>query len=117
MENMDSSEDAAAPQVQLRRPWWQRPVPLVAAGLIVAGGALAIGMAVGGGDSTSKSPTPAAHRTASSGPTGLSFQQKQQILFKFCTSPQMRGPVGDSSAFPSCMANYVVTDQGMVMQR
>ncbi|MCA2229611.1 hypothetical protein [Nonomuraea aurantiaca] len=52
-----------------------------------------------------------------SSPTGLTFQQKQQILFKFCTSSQMRGPVGDSSAYPHCMVSYYVTDQGMVMPK
>jgi hypothetical protein len=50
-------------------------------------------------------------------PSGLTLQQKIQILFKFCTSSQMRGPVGDSSAFPLCMSRYYVTDQGMVMPK
>lgn len=45
-------------------------------------------------------------------PAGLTYQQKQQILFKFCTSDRMRGTVGDSSVFPTCMGDYYVTDQG-----
>ncbi|MFJ4517462.1 hypothetical protein [Streptomyces sp. NPDC088816] len=50
-------------------------------------------------------------------PAGLTYQQKDQILFKFCTSSQMRGEPGDSSAFPTCMGSYYVTDQGMVMPK
>ncbi|MFB7345852.1 hypothetical protein ACFCZ6_38020 [Streptomyces hydrogenans] len=59
--------------------------------------------------------TPAAPPTPT--PTGLSFQQKQQILFKYCTSSAMQGPPGDSSALPLCMSGHQVTDQGMVMPK
>ena len=108
----------------MEQPWWKRPVTIV--GGVVAltvvsfflGGAL---MGSGNSSGTSSQDPWVQGQTdgqsQNSQPAGLTFQQKQQILFKWCTSSQMRGEPGDSSAFPTCMGDYYVTDQGMVMPR
>ncbi|TJZ98993.1 hypothetical protein [Actinacidiphila oryziradicis] len=106
---------------KLEQPWWKRPVTMVAAGVVVVGAAFFAGVTVGRSDSNTVTPASSIssqpQSQSNNQPAGLSFQQKQQILFKFCTSSAMRGPAGDSSAFPTCMASYSVTDQGMVLPK
>ncbi|MET7761720.1 hypothetical protein ABZS71_06650 [Streptomyces sp. NPDC005393] len=108
----------------VERPWWKRPVALWGGVVAVAVGSFYLGGAVlGSGDSSgTSSPDPWVQgqlddQSQNNQPAGLTYQEKQQILFKFCTSSQMRGEPGDSSAFPTCMASYEVTDQGMVMPK
>ncbi|MEU1436385.1 hypothetical protein ABZ438_20175 [Streptomyces sp. NPDC005786] len=93
---------------------------MVALTLILSAASFGIGAALATfGDSPQAPPESPQKRQSQpvAQPTGLSYQQKQQILFKFCTSSRMSGPVGDSSAFPTCMGDYYVTDQGMVMPK
>lgn len=99
------------------RPWWKRPV--VALTVVLSAASFAVGAALATSDDSSTLPSesPQQQRSRTVQPTGLNYQQKQSILFKFCTSSPMRGPAGDSSAFPTCMGNHYVTDQGMVMPR
>ncbi|MEV5801781.1 hypothetical protein [Streptomyces collinus] len=108
----------------VERPWWKRPIALWGGVAAVAVGSFFLGGAVLGSDGSSgaSSPDPWVQgqlddQSHDNQPAGLSYQQKQQILFKYCTSSQMRGEPGDSSAFPTCMGSYTVTDQGMVMPK
>ncbi|MGV9228509.1 hypothetical protein [Streptomyces nigra] len=113
----------------VEKPWWKRPVALWVSVVALAVGSFFLGGAVLGSDDNSSpsSPSPWVQdqmddqsqegQQQDDQPAGLSYQQKQQILHKFCTSSQMRGPAGDSSAFPTCMGDYYVTDQGMVMPK
>ncbi|WP_406357446.1 hypothetical protein OHB56_33580 [Streptomyces sp. NBC_01635] len=113
----------------MESPWWKRPLTLWGSVVAVAVGSFFLGGAVlGTGDSSDpSSPSPWVQdqmddqsqegQQQDDQPAGLSYQEKQQILFKFCTSSQMRGGPGDSSAFPTCMGSYHVTDQGMVMPK
>ncbi|MDX2733466.1 hypothetical protein [Streptomyces sp. PA03-2a] len=114
----------AYPMVPRRsRPWWKQPVMLLPVGVATVAVAFFIGFAVGKSqgstDTLPSSPSARTQQPKSPGdqPSGLTFQQKNQILFTFCTSSQMRGPAGDSSTYPTCMGNYYVTDQGMVMPK
>jgi negative regulator of sigma E activity len=103
---------------RLELPWWKRPVVQVA--VVASAAAFVVGALIGSAQDRTDSPSPSSSNQVQSQndkPAGLTYQQKQQILFKFCTSDQMRGPVGDSSAFPTCMGDYYVTDQGMVMPK
>jgi negative regulator of sigma E activity len=103
---------------RLELPWWKRPVVQVA--VVASAAAFVVGALIGSAQTRTDSPSPSSSNQVQSQndkPAGLTYQQKQQILFKFCTSDQMRGPVGDSSAFPTCMGDYYVTDQGMVMPK
>ncbi|PPS71991.1 hypothetical protein BV882_20220 [Streptomyces sp. 46] len=102
---------------RLELPWWKRPVVQVA--VVASAAAFVVGALIGNAheDTDTPSSSPSAQTQQDNQPAGLTYQQKQQILFKFCTSSQMRGAPGDSSAFPTCMASYEVTDQGMVMPK
>ncbi|MEU0602195.1 hypothetical protein ABZ484_28745 [Streptomyces sp. NPDC006393] len=114
---------------RMEKLWWQRPITLWCGVVAVAAASFFLGGALLGsdGDATSSSTDPWVQgqvddqsqngQQQNNQPAGLSYQQKQQILNKFCNSSQMRGEPGDSSAFPTCMASYYVTDQGMVMQK
>lgn len=109
---------------RLETPWWRRPVTLMIAGAIAVAAVFSLGVWVGrssdGSDTTSPTPSVQGQRDDGSQndqPAGLGYQERQQILSKFCNSSQMRGGPGDSSAFPTCMASYYVTDQGMVMPK
>jgi hypothetical protein len=108
----------------MEKPWWKRPLAWVIGGVAVLAGAFFLGIAVGNTEDSSDAPSPdpwvqdqVDGQSQGDQPAGLSYQQKQQILHTFCTSSQMRGAPGDSSAFPTCMASYYVTDQGMVMPK
>ncbi|MFD4627549.1 hypothetical protein [Streptomyces sp. NPDC058475] len=108
----------------MERPWWKRPVTIVGGVVAVAVSSFFLGGALmgSGGSSGTSSPDPWVQgqtdgQSQNNQPAELSYQQKQQILNKWCNSSQMRGEPGDSSAFPDCMFNYYVTDQGMVMPK
>ncbi|CAM5701033.1 hypothetical protein [Streptomyces afghaniensis 772] [Streptomyces afghaniensis] len=103
---------------RLELPWWKRPVAQVA--VVASAAAFVVGALIGSAQDSTDSPSPSSSdqvQPQNEEPAGLTYQQKQQILFKFCTSDQMRGPAGDSSVFPTCMGDYYVTDQGMVMPK
>ncbi|WP_326755111.1 hypothetical protein OH738_10720 [Streptomyces hirsutus] len=109
-----------------RRPWWKQPIMLLPTGLAAVSVAFFIGVAVGQSQSDADTlPLPATQtqnnqpsaQPQDNQPAGLTSQEKHRILFKFCTSSKMSGPVEDSTAFPTCMGDYYVTDQGMVMPR
>lgn len=99
------------------RPWWKRPVVAITVVLSAASFFIGGAIATSGNSSNAPSQPPQQQHSRVVQPTGLSYQQKQQILFRFCTSSKMSGPAGDSSAYPTCMGDYYVTDQGMVMPR
>jgi hypothetical protein len=108
----------------METPWWKRPVAMLGGVIAIAVASFFLGGAVLGSDggSGTSAPDPRVQgqtddQSQDNQPAGLTYQQKQQILFKFCTSSQMRGEPGDSSAFPTCMGSYEVTDQGMVMPK
>ncbi|MGW5464179.1 hypothetical protein [Streptomyces sp. NPDC003996] len=113
----------------MEKPWWKRPITLWCGVVVVAVASFFLGGALlgsdGGAASSSTEPWGRGQvddqqqngRQQNNQPAGLSYQQKQQILNKFCNSSQMRGAPGDSSVFPICMASYYVTDQGMVMPK
>jgi negative regulator of sigma E activity len=103
---------------RLELPWWKRPVVQVA--VVASAAAFVVGALIGSAQDSTDSPSPSSSdqvQPQHDEPAGLTYQQKQQLLFRFCTSEQMRGPAGDSSAFPTCMGDYYVTDQGMVMPK
>ncbi|MER6236530.1 hypothetical protein ABT185_10750 [Streptomyces clavifer] len=101
-----------------QRPWWKRPVVALTVVLSAASFGIGAALATSGDDSDAPSESPRQGQSQPvDQPAGLSYQQKQSILFKFCTSSRMRGEAGDSSAFPACMGDYYVTDQGMVMPK
>lgn len=107
---------------RMETPWWKRPAALWGGVVAVAVASFFLGGAVLGSDGGAASPDAWVQgqtdgQSQNSRPAGLTYQQKQQILFKFCNSSQMRGQPGDSSAFPTCMGSYTVTDQGMVMPK
>jgi hypothetical protein len=109
---------------RMETPWWTRPVAMLGGVIAIAVASFFLGGAVLGSDggSGTSAPDPRVQgqtddQSQDNQPAGLTYQQKQQILFKFCTSSQMRGEPGDSSAFPTCMGSYEVTDQGMVMPK
>ncbi|GAA4537791.1 hypothetical protein GCM10023097_01230 [Streptomyces collinus] len=102
---------------RMQTPWWKRPVVQVA--VVASAAAFVVGVLIGNAqdDTDTPSSSPSVQTQQDNHPAGLTYQQKRQILFKFCTSSQMRGEPGDSSAFPTCMGDYYVTEQGMVMPR
>ncbi len=105
---------------RLEKPWWNQPVTWVLGGAVALTAAFLMGGWLLGSDDSTDTPSQAPATQSQTGndqPATLSFQEKQQILNKFCNSSQMRGPAGDSSAFPICMGSYYVTDQGMVMPK
>lgn len=130
-ENHESDpEDQAIPAkyqatpAKCERPWWQSTVAMIVGGAVAGTLVGAAAMSVIGpdtgtssGSSNAPSTSPRSQQPQSVQPAGLTYQQKSQILSTFCTSSPMRGPAGDSSAFPTCMASYYVTDQGMVMPK
>lgn len=123
-EDYESDPEYQAILAKLERPWWQSTAAMVVggaiAGILVGAAAMSvIGPFGGASEDSSGSPSqsPRPQQPQNIQPTGLTYQQKNQILFKFCTSSQMRGPAGDSSAYPTCMGSYYVTEQGMVMPK
>jgi hypothetical protein len=113
----------------METPWWKRPEVMTGGVIAIAVASFFLGGAVLGSDGGTGSSSPDSwvqdqtggqsknNQQQNNQPAGLTYQQKQQILFKFCNSSQMRGEPGDSSAFPTCMGSYEVTDQGMVMSK
>ncbi|MFD3503854.1 hypothetical protein [Streptomyces sp. NPDC058678] len=93
---------------------------MVQVAVVASAAAFVVGALIGSAKDGTDSPSLSSSNQLESQnyrPTGLTYQQKQQTLFKFCTSDQMRGPVADSSEFPTCMGDCYVTDQGMVMPK
>jgi hypothetical protein len=92
---------------------------VVQVAVVASAAAFVVGALIGSAqdDTDSPSSSPSAQTQQDNQPAGLTYQLKHQILFKFCTSSQMRGEPGDSPAFPTCMGDYYVTDQGMVMPK
>ncbi|MFF1570875.1 hypothetical protein ACFVY1_47455 [Streptomyces sp. NPDC058293] len=108
----------------METPWWKRPAALWGGVAAMAIASFFLGGAVLGSDGGSGSSSPDSwvqdqsnNQRRNNEPAGLTYAQKQQILNKFCNSSQMRGEPGDSSAFPTCMASYSVTDQGQVLPK
>ncbi|MET9510769.1 hypothetical protein ABZX62_20305 [Streptomyces flavidovirens] len=118
-DDYESDPEYLAILARLERPWWKRPVGVVTITVALSAAAFFIGASLGASGDNSDAPSrpPQQQQSRDDQPAGLTYQQKQQILHKFCNSSQMRGPVGDSSAFPLCMGDHYVTEQGMVMPR